>query len=280
MLKENLHTHSNFCDGKDSMEDMVQKAIEEGYTDFGFSSHGFCLSDASFALNDKKIPAYRAEFERLKEKYKNKIHLYLGVEEDLSGINYGRDGFEYLIGSVHYVPYNEHLLPVDLSKEALDAFLKNDFNGDFLEYAKAYYKEVEKWKDRDEAKIIGHLDLLMKFNEDESFLRFDDPAYLETAYKTIDSLIEAGKIFEINTGAIARGLRTSFYPDIHLLAYIKEKGGRVMINADCHDRNHLIDGYASALQSLKELGFETLAFYDGKNFVDKKLDEFLEIYQK
>lgn len=39
MFYSNAHTHSTWCDGKDSLEDMAQAAIELGFTDLGFTCH-------------------------------------------------------------------------------------------------------------------------------------------------------------------------------------------------------------------------------------------------
>ena len=38
-LTQNLHTHSTFCDGKNSLEENVISAIEQGLNTIGFSSH-------------------------------------------------------------------------------------------------------------------------------------------------------------------------------------------------------------------------------------------------
>ncbi len=39
-MKQNLHTHCRFCDGKDTIEDLVRTAIDKGFDSLGFSSHG------------------------------------------------------------------------------------------------------------------------------------------------------------------------------------------------------------------------------------------------
>ncbi|MBO5371040.1 MAG: PHP domain-containing protein, partial [Clostridia bacterium] len=39
MILEDLHTHTTYCDGKDSPEDMVKTAIEKGLRVIGFSGH-------------------------------------------------------------------------------------------------------------------------------------------------------------------------------------------------------------------------------------------------
>ena len=41
MFKQNLHTHSLYCDGKDTIEEMVQEAISRNFDVLGFSGHGY-----------------------------------------------------------------------------------------------------------------------------------------------------------------------------------------------------------------------------------------------
>ena len=36
MIKQNLHTHSLYCDGKNTIEDMTLEAIQKGFNDFRF----------------------------------------------------------------------------------------------------------------------------------------------------------------------------------------------------------------------------------------------------
>ena len=41
----NLHTHSTFCDGAGTPEQMVVVAIEKGFAALGFSSHSDMVAD-------------------------------------------------------------------------------------------------------------------------------------------------------------------------------------------------------------------------------------------
>ena len=81
-MKCNFHTHSCFCDGKDSPEELVKTAIQKGFFALGFSSHSYTEMDKSFALSPQKAEKYRTEIAALKEKYKGKIELYCGIEQD------------------------------------------------------------------------------------------------------------------------------------------------------------------------------------------------------
>ena len=52
-MKQNLHTHSIFCDGKDTIEEMTLEAISKGFDILGFSGHGY-LSIDDGSMRDTK----------------------------------------------------------------------------------------------------------------------------------------------------------------------------------------------------------------------------------
>ena len=73
MKRFNLHSHSLFCDGKNSMEEMALAAIEKGLYCFGFSAHAPIPYDNDFALKYEEQDAYLQEARRLKEKYADRL---------------------------------------------------------------------------------------------------------------------------------------------------------------------------------------------------------------
>lgn len=276
MIKQNLHTHTYYCDGKDSVDKMVKTAVNKGFTVLGFSGHGNNEPIDECGMSKENLDKYIEDVLQAKEKYKDKIMVHLGIEEDMAGQKYDKkSGFEYIIGSVHYVCKDGNYYPVDYSLEVTKDFLRKVYNNDFLAYAKDYYQEVEKIAGRKEADIVGHVDLIMKYNQDEAMFSYEDPQYLKYAYQAIDKNIEAGKIFEINTGALSRGYRKEPYPHILLLKYIKEKGGRVLINTDCHNCENLDTGYEESVKLAKECGFKTLCAFENGQFIDRSIDDFL-----
>ena len=64
-MKQNLHTHSIFCDGKDTIEEMTLEAISKGFDILGFSGHGY-LSIDDGSMRD--IKGYISEVQRIKSK--------------------------------------------------------------------------------------------------------------------------------------------------------------------------------------------------------------------
>ena len=77
--KQCLHTHSNLCDGKDSLEEMVQTAIEKGFDSIGFSGHSFMDIYAEFSMSEEDVKVYKAEIARLQQVYGDRIKIFCGL---------------------------------------------------------------------------------------------------------------------------------------------------------------------------------------------------------
>ena len=52
MIKTNFHTHTTFCDGKNTAEEVVLSAIEKGFSAIGFSGHGYTPFDLRYCMQD------------------------------------------------------------------------------------------------------------------------------------------------------------------------------------------------------------------------------------
>lgn len=251
MIKTNFHTHTTFCDGKNTAEEMVIAAINKGFTHLGFSAHSYTAYDESCGLSLSKMEDYKKEIYRLKEKYKDKIKIYYGIEFDyFSKID--TSDFEYVIASVHGIEKNDKIYIVDESRESLIKNVNEAWNGDYMAFAEDYFETVSKQK----GDIIGHIDLLTKFNENDIVFSTKDKRYLNAAKKAVEKLAQSGAIFEINTGAIQRGYRTTPYPSEDILKMIKNAGGKIMINSDCHNVEGIDCNFEKAHEYAFKCGFE------------------------
>ncbi|MGM9551863.1 MAG: histidinol-phosphatase [Clostridia bacterium] len=230
---KDLHVHTTFCDGKNTPEEMVIQAIEKGIETIGFSAHSYTFFDESYCMKKERYKEYKAEIKRLQEKYRGKIEILLGIEQDFYS-DASTEGFDYVIGSVHYLKKNGKYLPIDESEEIFIDIVKNYYNNDFYLLAEDYFDTVSSVVEKTGADIIGHFDLITKFNEKNRLFDEGDERYVKAYKKAVDKLIETGKVFEINTGAISRGYRTTPYPSEDILKYILQKGGRTMVNSDSH----------------------------------------------
>lgn len=273
-MKQNLHTHSIYCDGNDEIEEMVLEAINRGFDTLGFSGHGNNRPYDPISMDDAKEEKYKEAIYQANEQYGDRIHILLGIEEDSIGKRFSHDDYEYIIGSVHFLEKDGEFAPIDYSEARFQQILNDWYDGDILAMAKDYYEAVKEMASREEVDMIGHLDLISKYNENNKYFDFEDPAYIALAEDAIDHIIANGKIIEINTGAMARGYRTTPYPHIWLLKYIHDNGGQIMITSDCHNRFNLDLGFDTALSLAKSAGFNEIAAVVDDEFQLVPIEEF------
>ena len=216
---------------------MILAAIDRGLTTIGISEHGYTAFDGRYCLSLEKTEEYKAEMLRLKEKYSDKIQVLLGIELDaLSDLD--TTDYDYVIGSAHYVKCCGRYFSIDESSVEFEQICRECFGGDYYAFAEEYFKTVATLANR-KIDLVGHVDLITKFNEANRLFDMTHPRYLNAAKGAIDALLPLKIPFEINTGAISRGYRTEPYPTHPLLDYIKEKGGTLILSSDAHAKENL-----------------------------------------
>lgn len=239
MCRKDYHIHTAFSDGEDAPEQIVLAAIEKGMTEIGFSDHSYISypSDIVYWLKKETEPAYKAEIARLKEKYKEKIKILCGIEQDYYS-DHAACGYDYIIGSVHFLKADGFLIAVDHDKEYLSKNLKH-FGGDIYSFAEEYYKLLRNVVAETKCDIIGHFDLVSKYNEQSFIFDENHPRYIKAWKTAADTLLKTGKPFEINFGAVAKGLKTHPYPSREIISYLKERGGKFILSSDAHKKENL-----------------------------------------
>ncbi|MBE7062315.1 MAG: histidinol-phosphatase HisJ family protein [Ruminococcaceae bacterium] len=256
----NYHTHTTYCDGESTPEEIVIQAIGNGFSAIGFSGHGYTPFDLRYCMKDTS--GYREEIFRLKRKYGEKIQIYCGVEEDAFSFT-NRADFDYSIGSSHYICVNGNYYPIDSGPAYFQKCLEL-FDGNAVRLAEAYYSAFTSYIARRKPDIVGHFDLITKYDEcgDPQFLH--SPAYLDTAEKYMKKAAENDVIFEVNTGAIARGLRKTPYPHERLLYTLKEQDGKLILSSDSHSAETLHFHFSETEALLRDIGFKAVyELYDG-----------------
>lgn len=233
MTKRDFHIHTTFSDGRYTPKELLEYAISLGMTHVGFSDHSRTSFDDSYCLSLEGEEAYKKEIVRLRDEYDDRIKVYLGIEEDYYS-DENAQGYDYKIGSVHYVKANGEYLPVDKSAADLREAVEKHFWSDPIAFCCEYFRTVGDVVRKTDCDIIGHFDLCTKFNEKDPFIDERDPRYVAAWRAAVDRLIPEGRLFEINTGVIPRGYKSNPYPSFEIFSYIKEKGGRFILSSDSH----------------------------------------------
>ncbi len=269
--KQNLHIHTTYADGKDTPEEIVLEAINRGFDSVGFSEHTYMpFSSYPYQMRIEDMPRFRDEIHTLKEKYRSQIDIFCGLEYEFYS-DVPTDDFDYMIGSVHYLDVNGKIVGFDSGLEQVRTYIQEHFNGDALQFAKKYFETAAKLPEKENFDIIGHFDLLTKNNEKGKFLDTEDTRYLTYGYEAIAALKGKIPFFEVNTGAISRGYRTSPYPQMQFLKEFKRQGFGVVITSDCHDKNFLDCHYAESVALLGAAGFKSRFILTDDGFKEVKL---------
>ena len=269
-IRSNLHTHTPYCDGADSIENLILKAIELGYESIGFSGHSFTDFDPLPSMNNSEAKAYAEEVVALKQKYKDKIEVYLGIEQDILS---PAPPFkpDYIIGSAHYLDVGVEKVSVDNTAELACDAVEKYFSGDWLSFADKYYESAKDAASITECDIVGHFDLVTKFNEGNRYFDENHIRYRAAAIDALRYEIDYCNLFEINTGGIYRKKRTTPYPAEFLLCEINRLGGEIIFSSDSHDSASLGYMFSEAVEIAKKCGFVYAKVLKNGVFEDIKL---------
>ena len=241
-MKTNFHTHTKWCDGRDTAAAMVRAAVEKGFRAIGFSSHSTYPADGFCTVPAAKLPGYFAEVRELAAEHAQQIAVFCGVEADyVPGVTdpdrsrYAKFAPDYIIGSVHYVVAPDGgMVPVDHSPPLLRDGIAAHFGGDAKAFVLAYFAQEREMAARFDFDVLGHPDLCRKFNAKHPYFDEDAAWYREALEETADTVARSGRLVEVNTGAISRGWLDDAYPSRPFRDMLRERGVKFVLSSDAH----------------------------------------------
>ncbi len=263
----NYHSHSSLCDGKGQLEDYAKEAVRLGFKAFGFSAHAPIPFYTDWTMPAERLEAYIQTVLSLREKYRNTLEVYLGLEIDfIPGMigprspQFENIGLDYRIGSVHFIHSEERneFMTVDVDEEEFRRILNLFFHGDMKAFVHDYYSRVRTMVREQTPDVIGHLDLVKKMNKQNRYFDESSAWYKKEISATLDIIAETQAIMEVNTGGIARGAIESVYPSPWILKEAAGKGIAVMLNSDAHSPEHIAFHFAESREILKRAGYKTV----------------------
>ena len=270
--KSNLHTHSVFCDGRNTIEEMIQAAIRAGFVSLGFSGHyhtGYDFDDVQ--LRDPE--AYFCELERMKQKYAPDFAVFKGLELEghiLGGVRPVIDErCDYSIGSIHYLQKDGEFYTVDYLPEEWQK-ASNGFGGP-EKLIEAYFEDYLSFAREMPFDIVGHIDIYAKLNETHHFFDEKSDWYKSMVLSYIDKIAATGKIFEVNTGAIGKKYRSTQYPATFILKRLHEIKAPVILSSDSHSTDTIACHFEETEKLLKDIGFTEQMQLTEKGFISVPL---------
>ncbi|GHT86036.1 histidinol-phosphatase [Spirochaetia bacterium] len=288
-----LHTHTDFCDGKGTVEAFCEAAYTKGLSALGFSAHApLCKKTGlktDWHLGDERLDEYIDTVNAARRRWAGRLPVYLGLEVDyIKGMISPADkdfhslGLDYIIGSVHYLAPSDGGEPftVDDEAEEFSRALRRHFSGDGEALMEAYWDAVEGMISQGGFDILGHLDIIRKNNPQGEYFDPQGERY-RRRIRRIAPLAAAGAVVEVNTGGLNRGKTGDPYPSLELLGLLRGEGARVSITSDAHEPAHLGGYYDAARKSLIAAGYtETLEFQGpGRGWKKTAIDGYSPIHR-
>lgn len=251
----NLHSHTQYCDGRADMEQFVVAAVEQGFSHYGFSPHSPVPIASPCNMAADEVTAYLAECERLQCIYGDKIRLFAAMEIDYLSSEWGpsHDFFQslpldYRIGSVHFIPSEHGMIDVDGRPEDFAVKMCEHFHEDLRHVVTTFYHQTWAMLNAGGFDIIGHFDKI-GFNASNYQPGVEqEPWYCQLVADTIDLIAEKGVIAEINTKAWDAHQR--LFPSPQWLTMLRQRHIPVVVNSDAHYPHLINAGRDKALSLL------------------------------
>ncbi|MFN8254834.1 MAG: histidinol-phosphatase [Bacteroidales bacterium] len=269
----NYHSHSSFSDGKGDPELYVKSAIEKGMYAYGFSCHSPLPFESGWNMKFERLRNYILEINRLKQKYHGSIKLYLSLEADYVKNMIGLDQFakynlDYTLGSVHFLEFfsDGKVWDFDRSNDWFKKGLEELFGNDIKRLVEFYYQQVTDMIRIHKPDLVGHFDLIKKFNGKGNYFDESEGWYKEIVYGALDVVSSAGSILEVNTRGVLKNLCSEFYPSNFILKRCHEKKIPLTLSADSHDPEDVMALLPEARELLRKIGYTEVSIFDEKGW--------------
>lgn len=260
------HSHTTYCDGKSTPEEMLNAAKQLGFVSLGFSGHGYQAFDAEWCMSLEAQQEYKTHLRRLQRECfdtPGAPRLWVGLEEDgmtpQSRRIKNRQDFDYIVVSTHYLTtdFDGGPVCVDGLPDRLRRYVDKVLDGDMMAMVRQYFDLHVAALLSAKTDIIGHFDLVRIFAKSHSLFDETCKEYRNLALDALERALPCGGVLEINTGAMARGKREDPYPTLELLGAWREMGGKITITSDCHHASWLDYAFDQAAALAKKSGFTT-----------------------
>lgn len=270
MINSDFHIHSYYSGDSDAkMEDMINSAINLNLKTICFTDH-MDYDYPQMERNPKDIfefdvKKYSDELNYLKEKYKSKIKILIGIELGLMPYLVDRykklileNKFDFIIGSSHLI-------------DGVDPYFKEFWqnNDEKTGYSKYFLSIIENIKAGHDFDTYGHIDYIVRYGQNKN-LNYSYDIYSDYFDEIFKLLIEKNKALEINSAGYKYGLGYA-HPQTDVLKRYKEMGGELItIGSDAHKPEHIAYDFKKTEEMLKSLGFKYYSTFENRKPIVNK----------
>lgn len=260
-----------FCGhAQNTLREVVQRAVELGFTTFGLSEHCPRLRQRDLYAEEAAVwtpadlqahfSAYIVEARNLQSEFADRIELLVGFEtEALPEDDWqqamvdvaSQHPFDFFIGSVHSV-YGTY---VDYKPEITEA-LEVQLDG-WDNLCVAYFDELAKLIETLRPPVVGHIDLVRRF-KGAGF------QFSERVWPHIERVLEVtraeGALLELNAAPARRGFGP-IYPAGGILELARRMNVPITLSDDSHGISSVGGGLDVCLRAAADAGYQQLHYF-------------------
>ena len=223
------HMHTPLCGhAVGQPEEYVQQGITVGLKEMGFSDHApfVHMRDPGITMDVAELPQYHRMIEDVRKKHTKEIIVKIALEADyIAGYEAKTKAviegypYDYIIGSVHFIGDWAFDDP-----EKREIWMNKDVNKVYHDY----YALLRKSAQSKMFDIMGHVDLVKKFNHRPTEDMTDE------VQKTAKVFKECGVTIEINTAGLRKPAK-EMYPSLDCLKIYCKAGVPLTFGSDAHN---------------------------------------------
>ena len=259
--------HSAYTDGGGTVMEIAAMADARSFQAYGFSEH---LPSPDVSPNDKMpdtiessewMPQYVEEVRAAQQRYRGRVRFLLGAEfEYLRGAEavtrqlIKRWPFEYLVGSVHYMSYDDVYIGIDWDRPRLDEAMRRAGGPEQLQLD--YYEHVLELLDWHLAHVLGHIDLIKMLLEPAEQVR--TPAITAKVEAVLETVRDHNVALDVNARGLIKPCR-AIYPADWILTEAARIGVLPTLGDDSHGPEEVGARLDQAVVTLRQSGFEHMA---------------------
>ena len=262
--KVSLHGgHSgDFClHGEDTLEEILEVAVDFGYKTFGVTAHAPRTSekflykeefDAGYSPADleRDFTQYVSTCRELAVKFEDRLEVLVGAEVEVVPMSsYANEvaalrrryQLDYIVGSVHWVDET----PIDFTKELFGKAV-DDQNG-MEPFLIRYFNLLEQMVNDLQPEVVGHFDLPRLYAGNA--IEFGSSLVVDATNAALEACKNAGSILDLNVSAIRKQLGHP-YPAPIILEKAREFDIPFCFGDDSHRTSEVGENLAEGRQYL------------------------------
>lgn len=269
-LVYDCHMHTPLCKHAwGEPEEYAEQAIKAGLKGIVFTCH--CPMPDGYwptvRMAMEEFDAYVDMVQRAAKAYRGKIDVLLGMESEFfpgceSWIRelHQRAPFHFVLGSVHWQ-----------AKEYLAKFETGTIEG----FRRTYFNHLADSAESGLYDCLGHPDLVKNYHPDSwCFAILKDQVV-----KSLDRIAATGVAMELNTSGLNKSY-SEMNPGKEMLAMLAARKIPIVLGSDAHRPVRVGEHFVTALNVLKEVGYDKVSHFINRQRVDLKIDDALASIHK